>query len=249
MPRALPTLASGALVSLAIHFAQPAHAGYVFTFSDPSGLGAEAEFTLLNPTTLQIRLQNTSTGVPLGFDASDQILTGLSWDFGHPGFNGDVTITSGSVFTSGSSMSVNFDVANVGANQDVSGEWGFGNMDGTGALTNFISANTSQATPFGGLNLDATVNIDGPQGGIVADPALVGLGGLGAIQDEIIATLILSGPYTDAQLLFDLLTNGTRVEFGSDAAFLPGELVPAPGALALLAIAGAFGRRRRRPLA
>ena len=234
----------------------------IVTFSDPSGLAAEAEFSLLNATTLRIRLRNTSTGVPGGFGNSDQILTGLAWDFGDPGSNGDITITGGTVFTGPKSRSLNFNIQNVGPNEDVSGEWGYGNMDGTGLLTNFISANTAQVTPFGGLNLDGPVNIDGPQGGLVADPLLIPLGGLaaiqdevivlsfsggglGAIQDEVIATLSLSGALTESQLLADLIANGVRVEFGSDAAFIDG-VVPAPGTIALLGIAGLLGRPRRR---
>lgn len=233
-------------VSVVAGLASSANAGYLFTFSDPSGLGAEAEFTMLNSTTLQIRLKNTSTGAPGGFSNSDQILTGISWDFGPPGLGAIVSITGGSAMTGPTSSSVNFDVLNVGPNTDVSGEWGYGNMDGTGALPNFVTANNAQATPFGGPNLDGPSSIDGPQGGLVANPLIIGLGGLGAIQDEIIATVSLSGPYTSAQLLTDLIGNGTRVEFGSDAAFLPGTFVPGPGALAALAAGTLLGARRRR---
>ena len=153
-------------------------------------------------------------------------------------------ITGGSVVTGATSASVNFSVSNVGANADVSGEFGFGNMDGTGALTNFVSSNAAQATPFGGANLDGPVNIDGPQGGLVANPILVPIGGLGAIQDEVIATLTLSDPITAQELADDLANNGVRFEFGSDAAFLPG--IPAPATLPVLAGLGALGARRRR---
>lgn len=223
--------------------ADVASANILIHFSDPSGLAAEAEFTILNPTTLQIRLRNTSTGVPLGFDSADQLLTGLSWDFGHPGFNGDIMITGGTVLTGPTSSSLNFDITNVGPNADVGGEWGYGNMDGTGALTNFISGNEAQSTVFGGPNRDGPVGIDGPQAGLVASPVLVPLGGLGAIQDEIVATLTLSGELTKAALLHDLQSNGVRVEFGSDAAFIE---VPAPAAAGMLGIAGLIATRRRR---
>ena len=234
-------ISSAALAALGLSSAAPAN--LLMSFGGPDGLAAEAEFSV-SGTTLTVRLKNTSTGVPGGFSNSDQLLTGLSWDFGVPGFNGDITITGGTVFTGPTSSSLNFDILNVGPNSDVSGEWGFGNMDGTGALTNFITANNALATPFGGANLDAAVNIDGPQGGLVANPAVVPLGGLGAIQDEIIATLTLSEAMTEQQLINDLKSNFVRVEFGSDAAFIT---TPAPGALALLAIAGLLvnGRRRR----
>lgn len=239
----IPTLWLCALSAAAVvSFAAPAHASLIFNFSDPNGLAAEAEFTVVNPTTLQVRLKNTSTSAPAGFEGAGQILTGLSWDFG-PAGPGGISITSGSVFTGPTSSSINFSILNVGPNSDVGGEWGFGNNDGTGALMNFISSNTSQATPFGGANLDGPDSIDGPQGGLVANPLPLDLGGQGAIQNEIIATLNLSGSITESQLLADILANGARVEFGSDAFFIN---VPAPGALALLAIAGVLGRRRNR---
>ena len=214
----------------------------VLIFSDSSGLGAEAEFTLLDGgMTLEVRLRNTSTGVPEGFDSSDQILTGLSWDFGELGSNDDPEITGGTVWTGPDSMSINFDVLDVGPDEDVSGEWGFGNMAGTGALTNFITTNHALASPFGGQNLDGPDSLDGPQGGLVGDPLLVDLGGLGAIQDEVIVRLTLSAALADLGFLDD---NPVRVEFGSDAFF-----IPEPASLGLL-MAGALavlatGRRRR----
>lgn len=240
MGRLAPVIGAAA-VSLCTSFA---NAGFVFAFNDVSGLAAEAEFTLLDPTTLEVRLRNVSTGVPGGFDSAGQLLTGVSWDFGPAGLGGSIAITGGSIATGPTSSSVNFDVTNVGPGANVGGEWGWSNDDGTGLLPNFISANTAMAKAFGGPNLDGPVNIDGPQGGLVASPVLVPLGGLGAIQDEVIATIDLSGPYTDAQLLADLVQHGTRVEFGSDAAFLTGNLVPAPGTLAVLAM-GMCARRRR----
>lgn len=232
----------------AISFCANATAGIIFSHSELSGLSAEAEFTLINATTLEIRYKNTSTGVPGGFSNSDQILSGVSWDFGVPGFGvlGETKIISGSVKTGPTSASVNFSVTSVGANADVSGEFGFGNMDGTGALTNFVSSNTAVATPFGGANLDGPVSIDGPQAGLVADPIVVPLGGLGAIQDEVIATLFLSGdPLLNLDFMYD---NGVRFEYGSDAKFAT--VTPEPSTLALAACGvtglAAWGWRRRK---
>lgn len=241
----LKRFVSAAVVMVCASFAS---ATQFFAFSDPGlpGLRAEAEFTLLDATTLQIRLRNTSTGVPAGFDSSDQLLTGLSWDFGGPGLRGtDVMITGGSVLIGPFSMSLNFSTGSYGPGSDVSGEYGYGNMDGTGALANFISANTAQATPFGGPNLDGPDSIDGPQAGLVANPAPMDLGGLGAIQDEIIATLSLNQPITEGQLAQDLERNLVRVEYGSDAAFIT---VPEPATVVLLLLAcgGAFARGGRR---
>ncbi len=210
----------------------------VLYFSHANGLAAEAEFTLLDATTLQIRLCNTSTGVPFGFDSSDQILTGISWDFGLPGMDpSDVTIIGGTVVIGASSQSLNFDTGAYGPGFDVSGEFGYGNVGSTGMLPNMLTGNQSHATPFGGDNLDGPVNLSGPQGGLVSNPPLVQLGGLGAIQDEIIATLYLSGPISDLSFLY---ANDVFIEFGSDAAF-----IPAPGSALLLGVTALAARRRR----
>jgi hypothetical protein len=223
-----------------------AQAGTIYSFTDVSGLAAEAEFTIVGGSSdqLDIRLRNTSTGVPVGFDNADQILTGVSWDFGDPGFNGDVTITGGSVVIGPSSGSLDFDTGSYGPGADVSGEYGYGNMDGTGALTNFVSALTAVATPFGGANLDGPASIDGPQGGLVADPAIVALGGLGAIQDEVLISVMLSGTISQAELDADLSGNGVRFEFGSDALFFT---VPEPSTAVFLMMGlGGLAARRRR---
>ena len=189
---------------------------------DPDGLAAEATFTLdtSNLAELKIELVNTSTGVPLGFDSSDQLLTGISFDFGQPGYNGDPMIIRGTVVIGPGGYSINFDQIDpqLGAGDDVSGEWGYGNMDGTGLLTNFVTATKSEATAFGGINWDGPINIDGPQGGICIDPPWVSLGGLGAVADSVVITLMLDAPLANLDFLVE---NGVVAEFGSDAAFFP----------------------------
>jgi len=242
------------LSSLAL--ALPAHAGTELLFSDASGLSAEAEFTLSGGgSTLTIRLKNTSTGAPMGFGSADQILTSVSFDLGAAGENmGDPAITGGSATTGPMSASVNFDVMNVGSSADVSGEYGFGNGGATGLKPNYVSGNTSGVTPFGGANLDGPASLNGPQGGLVANPAVTDLGGLGAIQDEVIAVLSIAPPLAD----LSFLANGVTIEYGSDMAFLTDEpcgavagfvkvsdsmglnandaLCPAPGELPILGV-------------
>lgn len=209
-----------------------------FILSDASGLSAEAEFTLINPTTLEVRLRNTSTGAPGGFSNSDQILTGVSWDFTPPGASGP-DITGGSIVIGPTSASLNFSTGAYGPGTNVGGEWGFSNDNMTGLLQNFISANAAQVTALGGLNLDGPGSIDGPQGGLVADPEVIALGGLGAIQDEVVATLTIDTPLANLNFLND----GVRVEFGSDAFFIT---VPETGTLGLLALGAAILSVRRR---
>jgi hypothetical protein len=186
-------------------------------FTEPNGLAAEADVTLqAGGTQLEIRLRNRTLAVPAGFSNSDQILTGLSFDLGDPGANAsDPEIVSGTCRTGASSASVGFDVMMVGANADVGGEWGFSNTATTNTHPNFVSANQSQSIAFGGANLDGPSNLSGPQGGLVSVIHL-GLGGLGAIQDEIVAVLDLDVAIADLAFL----DNGARVEFGSDAAFI-----------------------------
>ncbi len=107
-----------------------------------------------------------------------------------------------------------------------------------------VDATGVQADPPGGPNLDGPASLDGPQGGLVADPLVVSLGGQGAIQSEIIATINLSASIND---IGDLFGNDqlARVEFGSDAHFIT-VTVPAPGVLAPLAGAMVLATRRRR---
>jgi hypothetical protein len=207
--------------------------------SNGAGHSANATFTIVNPTTLEIRLQNTSTG---GLTGAGGILTGVSWDFGLAGIGhpGEVTITGGTIVIGASSFSVNFDTGSYGAGADVSGEWGYSNIDGTGMLWNFISANRANVSPIGGgANLDGPTSIDGPQGGLASAWSAAFLGGLGAIQDEVVATLTLSTGISDLDFLD---ANGVRFEWGSDALFLD---VPAPGAAFILATPLVLGRRRR----
>ncbi len=163
--------ARGAILVLSLlAVCQSASAGQIVIVSDPSGLSAEVEFTLLDPTTLVVRVENTLTGVPLGFTSADQLLTSVSWDFSPIGLSG-TAITGGSVVIGPTSASSNFSTGSYGAGADVSGEYGYGNSGGTGLLPNFISGNTSGATPFGGANLDGPANLNGPQAGLVANPA------------------------------------------------------------------------------
>ncbi len=210
---------------------------------EPNGLSVCAIFTLdeENPTELRIELINTSTGVPAGFNNAHQLLTGISFDFGEAGYNGDPVITGGIVVIGPDGRSINFELVDpqLGPGADVSGEWGYGNYDGSGLLTNFVSCNRAQATRLPGDNLDGPESIDGPQAGLCTDPPIVALGGLGAVADSVVIVLTLDAPLADLEFLYE---NGVRAEFGSDAAFM----VPEPVTVGLLAVGGCLLLLRRR---
>ncbi len=209
----------------------------IIVFTDPGlpGLAAEAEFNLVNATTLEVRLRNVSTGAPGGFGSADQLLTGVSFDL-----PGGLTITGGAGEIGPNSQSIDFDTGSYGPGTNIGGEWGFGNSGLSGALRNAISGNSAGITDFGGPNLDGPAGLNGPQGGLVANPAVVSLGGLGAIQDEAIFVVTLSGAIDNLSWLLD---RGVRVEFGSDAAFIT---VPAPASIGLLTGVTLLTARRRR---
>src|SRR6185503_5359888 len=105
--------------------------------------------------------------------------------------------------------SMNFDITNVGSDADVGGEWGYGNGGTTNFYPNYISGNMSGTTAFGGANLDGPTVLDGPQAGLVSD-VHVALGGIGVIQDEVVALVDLDQAIAD----LDFLDNGARVEYG-----------------------------------
>lgn len=224
----LSALAAGGLASSSL--------GIIVVGTDPSGLAAEAEFTLINSTTLEVKLKNVSTGVPTGFSSSDQILTGVSW-----AFPAGQQITGGTVVIGVGSKSENFSTGAYFAGDSVNGEWGFGNAAQSGLFPNFITTLQAGSTPFSGPNLDGPANLNGPQGGVIPTNPLVDLGGLGAISNSIRATLTLSAPLDNLNFLDDKFV---RFEFGSDAAFIT---VPTPtGGLAVLLGTGFLLNRRRR---
>jgi hypothetical protein len=205
-----------------------------------NGLSARAIFTLDtdNPTMMQIELFNISTGVPIGFNNAAQLLTSISFDFGEPGYNGDPEIVTGSVIIGPGGQTCNFN-PELGAGADISGEWGYGNMDGSGLLPNFVTTLSSHSTRFPGENLIGPPGLDGPQGGICADPPLVDIGGLSCIYPSITITLTID---TSLENLNFLNENGVMAEFGSDQAFV----IPEPTTLLLLGFGGLVLLRKRR---
>lgn len=202
------------------------------TSFDPSlpigGLSAEAKFIWDSefPETMIIELKNTSTSLPYGIDETAKLLTTISFDMG------GILVNGGTVKLGPDSFSVNFDkISNqLGAGDDVSGEWGYGNEGKDNMLLTIISCKTAKVDPFGGVNLDGPVELDGPQGGIGS--ALMtpyDFGGLGGIVDTVIISLQLNGSPNG----LGFLSNGAIVEFGGDNAFL---VIPEPATCAMLGL-------------
>lgn len=209
------------------------------SFTETSGLKAAATFTFdpLTPNQLAIKLANVSTSLPGSFDSADMLLTSISFKLPT-----GVNILSGGAFISAGSNSVNFSTGYYGPGSNVSPEWGYGNGGTTGLMSHFVTAMQAGSTKFAPGNLDGPVVLDGPQGGLVADPFVGNLGGLGAIRNSIDVFLTLSSPLSNLNFL-DL---GAIVEWGSDAEFTTVTLVPAPAAalLALMGLGAAAGAKR-----
>jgi MYXO-CTERM domain-containing protein len=224
----------------------------IFNFTHESGLAAEAEFTLVSATQVEIRVRNRSTGTPEGYNATQQLLSGISFDIGLSGaFFLDPLIGGGNVAIGENSTSVNFDSGVYTDGYDVSGEYGYSNSNGSGHMQNFISSAEfgGNFVAFGGENLDGPTGVVGPEGGLVSVNDLVPLGDTAAIRSEIVANITLTLP---AGSIDDIVGNGVRISFGDPGAaetiFLDGVAgpLPAPAALSLLGLAGLTLRRRRR---
>ena len=208
------------------------------------GLSAQSTWHL-DGTTLTILLENTSTAVPDGFEVSDSLLVSLGFDLG------DVFIVSGDSAVIGDGSVGLGAWSSLGAGASVAHEWLWTNNYGGDFLEAYphvLSTSMGMGSPpridFNGDN----GRVSGPFGGIAADPVLVNVPHRQrAVSNSILFSLTLSDTVTFEDLRSIAL--GSVVEFGSDFQYL--SAIPAPGPLALLAIAALVGRspRRRRRVA
>ena len=207
-----------------------------------TGQTASADFSFINATQLQIILTETTPTATFSLTGAPAILTSLGF------LLPDSTVinpASSTVTIYTGSASFGFDLGDLLAGADVSGEWGatVGNLPiGTTPSTSwdFVSTNTAQVTQFGGTNRDGPSGLDGPQGGLLDDSA--SRGGLGVVDNSVLILLNLDAdPNTSGNqgltlaqqtaFLNSLFLNSI-VEYGSDAAF--GTPVPEPATMLLL---------------
>jgi len=205
-----------------------------------NGLAARATWDI-DGTTLTITLENTSTGIPKGFEASDQLVVSL-------GFN----LPEGNSISSGDSALIGpgsiglGDWSDRGPGDSVGEEWLWTNEFGGDIMEAWRQILSTSNGQNGGdhMTFDGKLNgdVDGPFGGIAADPPFISIpSNRRAVSDSIVFSLTLASTLTFDEL--SSVANGAIVEFGSDMQYLG---APAPGALGLLAMAGILGRRRRR---
>lgn len=208
--------------------------------SDPlNGLSARATFQSTD-NFLIIVLENTSTGVPDGFDSAASLLVSIGMNLPD-----GVVIVSGDTATIGPGSIGLGQWSALGPGDSVSEEWAWTNSGGGDVLGSYgqiitTSEGSHALTLFGGG--DAAIN--GPFGGIAADPVLLTIpASKFAVSDSIEFALTLSAVLTDAQL--GDLARGSMVEFGSDERYLK---VPEPESIVLVGgvIIGIFRRRSRR---
>jgi hypothetical protein len=223
-----------------------APAGYIVDYafdaggnnSEPlNGLAARATFDLAG-TQLTILLENTSTGVPASFLAADSLLVSIGMNLPD-----GVSISSGEDAVIGPGSYGVGSWSDRTAGDSVGEQWIWTNEFGGDLMDTYaqvISTSSGQGggtvTRFDGGN----GSVDGPYGGIVADPPILPVpDNKPAVSDSIVFTVTLSSGLSDAQLA--TVADASIVEFGSNARYLT---TPEPASLVLLLL-GAVVRRRR----
>ncbi|MHC4414815.1 MAG: XDD4 family exosortase-dependent surface protein [Planctomycetota bacterium] len=205
-----------------------------------NGMTASATFEI-NGQQLTILLANTSTGAPVGSETADSLLVSVGFNL----ING-ITIVSGDSAVIGPGSVGIGAWAGLTAGADVGDEWLWTN-DGGGDLMEAFAQVISTSDGQGGgdtmsFNGEAGPNVDGPFGGIAADPPLKNVpDSKPAVSDSILFTLTLSGTLSEAEL--STVAQGSLVEFGSDFQYLA---VPGPGSLGMFVLGMAGGGLRRR---
>ncbi len=206
--------------------------------SDPlNGLEARATFTTAGAQ-MTVLLENTSTGVPSGFQTADSLLVSI-------GFN----LPAGILIATGDAAVIGAGSLGIGswtgrnAGDSVAEEWLWTNDFGGDLMQTYAQVISTSSGQGGGTvtRFDGgSGSVGGPYGGMAADPPHRGIpANQPAVSDSILFTLTLSGSLSDPELAS--VANASIVEYGSDARYLH---TPEPAALALGALCVAAARRR-----
>lgn len=201
-----------------------------------NGLSARATFQATD-NLLIILLENTSTGVPDGFDTAASLLVSIGMNLPD-----GVSIVSGDTATIGPGSIGLRQWSSRGPGDSVREQWAWTNSGGgdlLGAYAQVITTShgSQDLSLFGGG--DPAIN--GPFGGIAANPVLISIpASKYAVSDSIEFALTLSVVLTGAQI--ETLARGSIVEFGSDERYLE---VPEPASIVLV-LSGIIGISRRR---
>ncbi|MGI9015355.1 MAG: XDD4 family exosortase-dependent surface protein [Phycisphaerales bacterium] len=227
-------VSSSALAGLSVNYTQDVGGQNA---NPLAGLSARGTFTS-SGTTLTILLENTSTGVPLDFDASDSLLVSIAFNL--PG----IVILSGDSAVIGPGSSGISAWSSRGAGDSVAEQWLWANGGGGDLLGAFNQVVSTSSGVQGSGHLDFNGNsadVDGPFGGIASAPSHINIpGSQPAVSNSILFTLTLSSSLTADQL--NLLAHSSWVEYGSDQKYLG---VPTPAGFAVFGLAALAPRRRR----
>ena len=205
-----------------------------------NGLAASASFRV-DGLTLTIVVTNASTGVPSGAEVSDSLLVSLAFNLGD-----GIWIVSGNSAVIGTASVGLGAWAGLGAGDSVADQWLWTNDGGGDLLESFSQVISTSMGQGGGdtvsFNGVADPNVGGPFGGIAAAPPIINVpGSQPAVSNSIEYQFTLSVVLSPSQL--QQIAGGSIVEFGSDYQYL---VVPAPGPVSLLLIAGVVAPRRQR---
>jgi hypothetical protein len=203
-----------------------------------NGMTAQATWET-NGTMLSILLENDSTGVPMGAQAADSLLVSL-------GFNllDGVMIASGDAAVIGDGSYGLGTWSDRGPGDSVAEEWLWTNDFGgdmLDAYAQIISTSSGQGGGDSYLFGGGDPNVNGPFGGIAADPPFIGIpDNQRAVADSILFTLTLTDELMPGQLA--MIADDSIVEYGSDFQYLE---TPAPATLSVFLLP-LIARRRRR---
>lgn len=207
--------------------------------TDPlNGLAARASF-MLDGMQLAILLENTSTGVPLSFETSDSLLVSLGMNL--PG--GAAIVVGNAAYIGPGSQGLG-SWAGRTAGDSVGEQWIWTNDFGGDLLEGWAQVLSTSDGQGGGpvTRFDGgSGSVNGPYGGIAANPPLLTVpGSKPAVSNSILFSLTLSRALTEAELADTALTS--IVEFGSDARYLVH--APEPAGVLLVLLGAALCRRR-----